>query len=286
MFVRASKHRLYRDGYKQSSFEPLQLPFLCPALFGQPNGARKDTISLRAASSKTPLGRLRTRGDRNPASRTPSSRRKLASAAAAFQYEPEPDTYVPWAEPSPATNFTYQPSFDGAGISSLRRFDPKTFIVKRRDTLATHPKKFRVKNSITGDLNELHQNLHACLQVGRLERASALVRRLNQIYNPDAAGLLAAHSDYIRELTNKIIETQDQRLLKDLQRWFEVDLKRVGIIPNAEIYAQMIRASSQSSGPSRERAMRRYQKLADEAGLGVETGVLYNFEVEDPTPVC
>lgn len=112
------------------------------------------------------------------------------------------------------------------------------------------------------------------------------MRRLNQIYNPDAAGLLAAHSDYIRELTNKIIETQDQRLLKDLQRWFEVDLKRVGIIPNAEIYAQMIRASSQSSGPSRERAMRRYQKLADEAGLGVETGVLYNFEVEDPTPVC
>ena len=148
------------------------------------------------------------------------------------------------------------------------------------------PKTFRVKGSVVGDLNEIHQNLHACLQVGRLERAAALVRRLSQIYNPDAAGLLAAHSDYVREVTNKIVQTQDQRLLKDLQRWFEVDIKRVGIIPNAELYAQMIRASSQSSDASRERAMRRYQNMADEAGVGVETSAFWEFEIEDSTPVC
>lgn len=145
---------------------------------------------------------------------------------------------------------------------------------------------FRVKDAITGDLNEIHQNLHACLQVGRLERAAALLRRLNQIYNPDAAGLLAAHIDYVRELTNKLVQTEDQQLLKDLQRWFEVDLKRVGVSPNAEIYAQMIRASSQSSGASRERAMRRYQNMADEAGFGVATKALWEVYVEDPFPVC
>ncbi len=286
MFVRASKRTLYRDVYKQSSssLDLLNLPFLCPALFGQPHGACKDSRSVRAASSKPHLGRSYTRSGRNPASRNPSHRR-LASAAAAIQYEPENDAYVPWAEPS-VTNFNYKPSFDGTGTSALRRFDPKTSLLVLQDTLTAHPKRFRVKDSITGDLNELHQNLHACLQVGRLERAASLLRRLNQIYNPDAAGLLAAHSDYVRELTNKIVLTKDQQLLKDLQRWFEVDLKRVGVIPNAETYAQMIRASSQSSDASRERAMRRYQKMADEAGFDIELSALLEFDAEESSLVC
>lgn len=217
-----------------------------------------------------------------------SHRRRLASAAAAIQYEPEEDAYIPWAE-SPGTNLNHRSSFDRSGISplsALRHFDPNAQPLIIRDTLTTYPKKFRVKDAVTGDLNQLHQNLHACLQVGRLERAAALLRRLNQIYNPDAAGLLVAHSDYVRELTNKIVQTKDQQLLQDLQRWFEVDLKRVGVNPNAEIYAQMVRASSQSSGASRERAMRRYQKLADDAGLGVETRALWELDVEDPSPVC
>ena len=136
-----------------------------------------------------------------------------------------------------------------------------------------------------GSLNELHQNLQACLQVGRLQRAAALLRRLNQIYNPDAAGLLAAHSEYVRELTNKIVETNDQQLLEDLQRWFEVDLKQVGVIPDAEIYAQMIRATSQLRGASKKRSMRRYQNMADEAGLGVETSALYEDDLQEFSPV-
>ncbi|CAD6567431.1 MAG: DNA-directed RNA polymerase [Alectoria sarmentosa] len=287
MFVRASKRSLHREAYKQScsSLELLRLPFLCPALLGQPNGTRKDSSYVRAASSKHDLGCPSTRSGRHPVSRNPLHRRRLASAAAAIQYEPENDAYVPWAEPS-VTNLNYQPGFDSTGISALRQFDPNTPpLIVKEDTLATYPKKFRVKNAITGDLNELHQNLHACLQVGRLERAAALVRRLNQIYNPDAAGLLAAHSDYVREVTNKVVQTKDQRLLKDLQIWFEVDLKRVGINPNTEIYAQMIRASSQSLGASRERAIRRYQKLADEAGFGAATKALWEVDVEDSPPI-
>lgn len=287
MFVRASKRTLYRDACKQSSasLELLHLPFLCPAFYGQPNGARNHSTSVRVASPKPHLGRSISRSVKHPTSRVPSHRRKLASAAAAVQYGPEHDAYVPWVEPS-VTNFTYQPSFDGTGVSALRHFDQQVSPLIISDTLTTHPKKFRAKDAITGDLIQLHQNLTACLQVGRLERAAALLRRLNQIYNPDAAGLLAAHSDYVREVTNKVVQTKDQHLLKDLQKWFEVDLKRVGVNPNAEIYAQMIRASSQSSDASRERAMRRYQKLAKDAGLGVETSALWEIDLEDSSPVC
>lgn len=288
MFVRASKRTLYRDACRQSSssLELLNLPFLCPALFGHTNGARNDLITVRPASSKSHLGRSCTRDGRKSASATPSTRRRLASAAAAIQYQPEFDDYVPWAESPAVTNLNYQPSFDRAGITALPHYNAETSPLVINETVTTQPKKFRVKNSITGDLNQLHQNLHACLQVGRLERAAALLRRLNEIYNPDAAGLLAAHSEYVREITNKIVQTKDQRLLKDLQRWFEVDLKGVGVMPNSEIYAQMIRASSQSSDAGRGRAMRRYQAMADEAGLGAETKALWEHATEDSTFVC
>ena len=288
MFVRASRRTLYRDAYKQSSFslELLNLPFLCPALYAHTKGVPNDSITIRAASSKPHHGQPGTRGGRNPASRTPSNRRRLASAAA-IEYGTESDTYVPWAEPPAVSSLDQKPSFDSIGISALRHFDQDTtspLIIN--DTLTTSQKKFRVRNHMSGDLNELHQNLHACLQVGRLERAAALLRRLNEIYNPDAPGLLAAHSDYMREVTNKVVQTQDQRLLKDLQKWFEVDLKGSGVIANAEIYAQMIRASSQLSGASKGRAMRRYQRMADDAGLGIETRALWEFYVQSSTLVC
>lgn len=286
MLVRTSKRTFYCDAYKQSSsgLELLNLPFLCPALFGKANGPRKSLTTARAISSKSRLERAYLRNSRNPACSAPSTGRRLASTAAAIQYDPQHDDYVPWAE-SLVAKQNHQPSFEATGISALRPFDPTTSAVIIKDSLTTHPKNFRVKDSMTGDLNELHQNLKACLQVGRLERAAALLRRLNQIYNPDAAGLLAAHSEYVRELTHKIVQTNDQQLLKDLQRWFEVDLKHVGVNPDAEIYAQMIRATSQLPGASRERAMRRYQNMADEAGLGVETSALCEEDIEDFSPV-
>ena len=290
MFARASKRTLYPDGYKQfsSSLELLPLPFLCPALYGHTISPRKDSRIIRPTSSTSHLRRSCTGSGRNPASRTPSNRRRLASAAAAaIGYQSEYDSYIPWAEPPAVTSLNNEPRFDRAGISSLDHSDPDTttslLIIK--DPLARYPKKFRAKNSITGDLNELHQNLHACLQVGRLERAAALLRRLNEIYTPDAAGLLAAHSDYLREVADEVAQTQNQRLLKDLQKWFEVDVMGAGVNPNAEMYTQMIRASSYMLDASKERAMRRYQKMADDAGLASETRALWEFYVDDASLV-
>ena len=286
MLVRASKRTFYCDAYKQSSpgLELLNLPFLCPVLFRQPNGLRKNLTIARAISSKSRLERVYPRSCRNRPCGAPSTSRRLASAAAAIQYDPEHDDHVPWAE-SLLVKQDHQPSFNGTEISALRHFDPNTSPLIINDSLTTHPKNFRSKDAMTGNLNELHQNLQACLQVGRLERAAALLRRLNEIYNPDAAGLLAAHSEYVRELTNKIVQTNDQQLLRDLQRWFEVDLKQIGVIPDAEIYAQMIRASSQLLGANKNRTMRRYQNMADEAGLGVETRALCEDNIEEFSPV-
>ena len=276
MFARASKSSLPQDAYKQSlsCLEGLQLPFLCPALFRQPSYTRR-TSSIKQV-------RLKRHPDQSPPRplkrSVPSSSaqcRNLASAATA-EHVPQNDTYVPW-ESSTSTGYNYQQVFGGP-VTTLPAFDPSSSPIIIKDSLSTHPKKFRAtRDAISGDVNEIHQTLHACLQVGRLERAAALVRRLNEIYKPDAPGLLAAHNDYVGELSHRIIQNQDQQMLQHLQRWFQVDLLDAGVEPDATTYALMIRASLQRSDAKKDRTVRRYINLAKEAGISKETETLLSL---------
>lgn len=148
-------------------------------------------------------------------------------------------------------------------------------LILEEDTLVTQPEKFRARNAISGDLNEIHQTLHACLQVGRLERAAVLIRRLNTIYKSNAPGLLAAHNDYIRDVTLRIVQSKDEKLLKELQTWFEVDMRGHGVPPDAATYALMIQASQQEPNKKKlARTIRRYLNFARESGVEDETMAL------------
>jgi DNA-directed RNA polymerase, mitochondrial len=125
---------------------------------------------------------------------------------------------------------------------------------------------------VGGDIEDIHQTVHACLQVGRLERAESLMRRLQKIYRPDAAELLQSHNDYISILVDEIVYTKKRGLLEHVQRWFEVDLRGSGVVPNALTYALMIRASFYESKQTKiDRTIRRYLALAARAGLQDET---------------
>ncbi|KAK4693186.1 hypothetical protein P7C71_g4164, partial [Lecanoromycetidae sp. Uapishka_2] len=266
MLLRASKRSLRHDAYKQASatLEGIHLPFLCPALF-EPSRHCRRTAGTSTTRSKARANDLIAQ----PVNKVPSLRRHLASAAT-IEYVPQEDSYIPFDTAS-ISSHNLQYRFDAQNLSALRPFDPKSSPIIINDALSTHPKTFRAKDAINGNLNEIHQNLHACLQVGRLERAAALMRRLNQIYKPSAPGLLAAHNEYVKELSYRIGRTKDQHLLQHLQRWFIVDLKEAGVEPNAEIYAWMIQASLQTSGTRKDRTVRRYVNLAKEAGIHDDT---------------
>ena len=256
-----------QEAYSQSiaTLRSLQLPFLCPALFGTPSHARTASTVTRI-SSKRRSNQSRASTVQQKACRGPH-RRSLASAAVA-DYAHQQDNYIPWETPRAIlhTDFT-EPS-----ISDHPMFARESPPIIIKDSLSTHPKKFRAaRDAVSGDINDIHQTLHACLQVGRLERAAVLVRRLNQIYRPDAAGLLAAHNEYVGELTHRIEKSQDQLLLQHLQRWFQVDLRDVGVEPDGITYFMMIRASLQASDARKDRTIRRYVNLAKEAGKIEET---------------
>ena len=281
MFARAPKRSLPLDVYRQSlsCLEALQLPFLCPALF------RQSTSSSKSSSSSSSKAWVPSRWESNcsrkgasnqrPPNRFPQ-RRNLASAVTAEETA-QHDAHIPWEGPVP-TDYGYRQAFDGQSIGPLPGFDPGSSPLVINDSLATHPKKFRTSGkAVSGTINEIHQTLHACLQVGRLERAAALVRRLNDLYKPDAPGLLAAHNEYISELSRRIVQHKDQQLLQQLQQWFQVDLVDAGVEADATTHVLMILASLQRDDARRDRTVRRYVNLGKEAGISPEIEALLSL---------
>ena len=270
MLLRAARQRLQCNAASKVSLdaELLQLPFLCPALYKPVIHPRTTSSQARPpldkkSSTTRSVFRQKQEGNRVPC-------RGLASAAAA-EYEPFQEDFIPWAVP-PHLQYDKTPQFGPETIPTPQGFDLNPSPLILDDMPVTAPDKFRSADAISGDLNEIHQTLHTCLQVGRLGRAAALLRRLNQIYKPDAPGLLSAHKDYLREVTLRIIRTKDMKLLMDLKRWFEVEMGHEGIPQDASTFALIIQASLQDPNEKRRiRTIRRYYRLAQDAGLEGET---------------
>lgn len=189
-----------------------------------------------------------------------------------FESEQPSEDFIPLVKGQPSENSTSlvkEPPFLGSPHESLVE-RPKPLILDT--SCITSAAAFRTHDGISGDLNEIHQTLRACLQVGRLERAAVLVRRLNLLYKPSAPALLVAHTEYMRELVWRITKTKDQQMLQDLQKWFEVDMRRKRVQPDTMTYALMIQASlSGDNHKAIARSILRYRHLAEKAGVHHET---------------
>ena len=272
MLGRASGPRLplaiQSPKYLQTSYNELYLPWLCPSFY---------TSSTRSHSSST-LGRQRTTARPTPTKPRPvdnhestsrSFRRGLATPIPDIYSQPSED-FIPFVNGPPSLGSPHE--------SLVER--PKPLILDV--SCITSAAAFRSSNGISGELDEIHQTLHACLQVGRLERAAVLVQRLNKLYKPTAPGLLDAHTQYISELAWRITRTKDQQMFKRLQNWFAYDVLRKGIRPDAMMYALMIQACL--SGDNRETMIwriRRYSHLAEEGGVHRETLALVQTLLEE-----
>ena len=141
------------------------------------------------------------------------------------------------------------------------------------DSLRPAPRRWKTDFGVGGELAEIYQILHACLQIGQLDRASATVRRLGLILLPDAPELLAAHNAYLGALVAKIVVTKDERLIREVHRWFHVDMlaarypegvhvtprMKRGVQPNALTIALIVQASLHGRDEKQiARSVRRY----------------------------
>jgi DNA-directed RNA polymerase len=273
MIVRASRPKVSFDTSRslQSAFEQLSLPWLCPALHTKP-----DRIYRRQNATVTKKWIDRTRAH-PPALRHPPSvqhrslERKYAYAAAAEYPGDDYEDHVPFENLNHRYSQQNPPlhpwAFD-RGLSELPSFDPSSPLVIH-DSIQPAPRRFRSRGlTVGGDVGTIHQTLEACLKVGRFERAAATLRRLNFIYKPEAPELIEAHNAYLSSLIDRVVNTKDQQLLKQVQRWFEVDIRGQGIPPDPMTYGLMLRATFQEADQLKvDRTIRRYIGLAEQVDL-------------------
>ena len=259
-----------RAQFRQEA-EQLQLPFLCPILYKPAPQSRKTSSLNRPpveVQKKSPRYVANSRHDRS----TPATR-GLASAAAAAEYDASPEDFVPFDIPqysqhNNADGLEPQQAYPLQGFD----FNPTPLILDDTPPPLSSPSGHRPLDGVSGDINEIHQTLHACLQVGRLERAAALVRRLSAIYKADAPGLFAAHKSYLQECAMIVMRTKDNKILQNMLAWVEVEMRPQGIPLDASMFALVIQACLQDYNRKRSaRAVRRYYKFAREAGVEQET---------------
>ncbi|SLM39466.1 DNA-directed RNA polymerase, phage-type [Lasallia pustulata] len=270
MLSRTSRIKLRRDPHQKlkACIEQLQLPWLCPALFRVPQQPRKaSTIAQNTSASG---GRLvRSSGRRHITVKKLSPHRGFAFAAAEAHDIPK-DDYVPFEgqqNPSEASANSQSQWYRAHNLSSLKHFDPLSPLIIN-DVFASNQLRFRQSKGIGGQLIEIRQTFHACLQVGRLERAAAMLQRLSQLYDKQNPELLSANNDYLRSMVEKVVRTKDQPTLKQLQKWFEVNIRAAGITPDATTYALLIKAAFQEANALKtDRTIRRYLDLARKDGV-------------------
>jgi DNA-directed RNA polymerase, mitochondrial len=258
MLVRAARRKARPEAIRNSlSSDQLYLPWLCPA-YNAPQRDRRRWINIDNGSQSFGLKKRRNSKD---ASILPS-RRALATAVG---YRPLDD--IPFEglgnmppPPPPTAGTDYG---DMRGLSNLKPFDPSSPLYLG-GSVSTAPQRHRTtRNGVGGDLSEMRSVFDACLQVGRVERAGVILRRIAQT-GPDASTILELHNSYLRSAVEQIILNPSKSASQDIHKWFELDLIRNGILPNAETIAYMVKASLQSAGGRRERLVRRYMDMVSE----------------------
>ncbi|EKG13012.1 DNA-directed RNA polymerase bacteriophage type [Macrophomina phaseolina MS6] len=255
MLAQAARRRSQRDVYRHltRTAQQLYLPWLCPALY------RSNATSLPGQSD--PENRTAQRRHRTTASN--QSRNLATTAEAISQIKASiPFDQISQNRPERARHAPRSPK-----LPSLSQWKDSQPLVIHSATTAPPP-RLHYHNGIGGDPAELHSNLHACLRVGRLDRAAALVRRLRELYNPSATELVEANNLYLLHMMDRVIAKQPGYTINAMSTWFEVEMRENDIQPDAVTYTCMLRtAIATLESGKRDRLIRRYLWLAEQSGI-------------------
>ncbi|KAI2731105.1 hypothetical protein DTO012A7_4674 [Penicillium roqueforti] len=171
----------------------------------------------------------------------------------------------------------------------FENFDTSSLIILD-STPQSESKVFRRRHGVGGDEIEMKANLELSLKIGEFERASKLITRLGHYHPPGSDEYLAIHNRFMRHMVAYMILNRQQDMVLPLQKWFEVDMPAGGVTPDAISFAIMIRmALRMLHGSKRDRTVRRYWELAQNAGLeeelvGIE--VLEDSDVGELSKIC
>lgn len=146
------------------------------------------------------------------------------------------------------------------------------------------------RQGISGDVEELVAVFNACIQVQKLDRAQLVLKRLGQFDNFPRDQLIFLHNTFLRASLEQMRQTPDKTACEELHKWYELQIRRLGLPQTAETVACMLKASILSQRGARlTRSVTRYMGMAPgEAGLEVLSmaDILSDQDLAVITDIC
>jgi DNA-directed RNA polymerase len=262
MLVRAARRKVRPKAIRSRfAYEQLYLPWLCPG-HNQTHSHGRRSITVDAGSQSPSLRKRRNSKD---GSSLPS-RRALATAVGYRPLDDIPFENLNSMLPPPPPRDTRGDYGDTNRLSSLKPFETSPLYLG--GSLATAPQKYRIgKLGVGGALSDIESVFEACLQVGRIERAGNILRRIAKIDNMRMDLLVSYHNRYLRAALEQIMMNPAASDIQDLHKWFELEIRLKGVMHNTSTLAYMVKASLRSPAQRRERLVRRYMDMLDEDGV-------------------
>jgi DNA-directed RNA polymerase len=138
------------------------------------------------------------------------------------------------------------------------------------------------KFGISGDAVELHQNLYASLRVGRMDRASIILSRLADLFEPSAPEMVDAHNIYLQTMFDLAQQDAKADSMATIEEWYNTTMLRRGIEPNAQTFVTLLRAAMNFlDETAQDGAIRRYMAAAHEYGEDMVDDINYSAEFSE-----
>jgi DNA-directed RNA polymerase len=152
-------------------------------------------------------------------------------------------------------------------LSKLQTWDTSNPLVVH-NTLATVASPVTpIKFGVGGDPIELHQNLYACLRVGRMDRATAILQRLTDMYNPGAPEVVDAHTIFLQSLFDQARQNPSSKSMAEIEAWYNSKMVSKGIESTAQTFVTLLRASMTFlEGSEQDNMIQKYISEAHEYG--------------------
>lgn len=253
MLARAATRKLRRDAFRSPTqlSDQLTLPWLCPAQLRRTSNVG----SITAATQDS-------RRQRRPS--LSGTRHKTRSLATSAELHPSPAPFNSFLQ-------AWGPRAPSPDLARLQPWDTSNPLIVNDSYAHNTPMARGIGHGISGDPIEMHQNLYACLRVGRLDRATLILKRLSQLYSPSAPEMTDAHNIFLQTLFELAQEepTTDESMLS-IEQWYNENMVDKSIQPNAQTFVTLLRAAVNFLGGSeQERVICEYLDMANECGSHV-----------------
>ncbi|TPX14086.1 uncharacterized protein E0L32_000480 [Thyridium curvatum] len=189
----------------------------------------------------------------------------------------------------PESRYPLHTSQSSPRVYDLRPFDVSSPLMVRERSTQIARQRINT-NGIPGDPDEMLSLFDACLQVGKLHRASLILKRMGGMGDSPEVDLISLHNRYLRASLERLLTQPNLGKAEELHKWYELQIRNKNIPHTPETVACMLKASLLSSRGSRlQRLIDRYMSMAPgDAGLEVlyMTDILTDQDRATITEVC